>query len=147
MPLPAPVSAVCREFLRSAPAGLVPRGRLDPVWTDPDRFRAFTVADLDTHWRATAAALASRPADDPDTCAWCVLGVTRLHHRLVTGERTTRSGAGRWGLDRYPERFHRVLREALAIREGGRSEYPADAPARLRDTVDLTTHVVAAGTS
>jgi hypothetical protein len=118
---------------------------LGPVWTDPDRLRAFTVANLDTYWRRTAEALASAP--ESADCAWCVLGVTRLHHLLMTGEMTTKSAAGRWGLATYPARFHRVLREALAIREGGRSEYPADAPARGRDTAELTAYVVAAGTS
>jgi hypothetical protein len=119
------------------------------IWTSAERLRAFTVDNLDTYWRANAAALTAMPSEGAreEACCWCVLGVTRLHHLLVTGDMTTKSGAGRWGLTYYPERFHRVLREALRIREGGVSEYPEDAPARGRDTAELTAYVVQCGTT
>ena len=71
-----------------------------------------------------------------------MLGVARLDHLLVTGELTTKSGAGRWGLTYYPDRFHRVLREALRIREGGRDEYPDDDQLRGQDTAAFTAYVV-----
>ena len=79
-------------------------------------------------------------------CCWCVLGVARLHHLLITGEMTTKSAAGRWGLTYYPERFHRVLREALRIREGGPDEYADDRDGRGRDTAEFTAFVVHEGT-
>lgn len=114
------------------------------IWTEPDRLLAFTRDNLDTYWRGTAEALAANPGEAcrEDACCWCVLGVARLDHLLVTGEMTTKSGAGQWGLDHYPERFHRVLREALRIRHGGGDEYPDDEQARGRDTADFTAHVV-----
>ena len=81
-----------------------------------------------------------------EACCWCVLGVARLHHLLVTGEMTTKSGAGRWGLTNYATRFHPVLREALRIRSGGGSEpLPAALLAgerRGRATADFTAYVV-----
>ncbi|MFA6298905.1 MAG: aminoglycoside adenylyltransferase domain-containing protein [Nocardioides sp.] len=119
------------------------------VWTSSERLREFTVGNLDTYWRGSAEALAAMPAEGSreEACAWCVLGVTRLHHLLVTGEMTTKSAAGRWGLTYYPERFHRVLQEALRIREGGSDEYADDRPARGLDTAELTAYVVAAGTN
>jgi hypothetical protein len=115
------------------------------VWTDRERLRDFTRNNLDTYWRGSAEALAATPAEAAreDACCWCVLGVARLDHLLVTGEMTTKSGAGRWGLTHYPERFHRVLREALRIREGGSNEYPDDEAARGRDTADFTAYVAA----
>lgn len=122
------------------------------VWTSAQRLREFTIDNLDTYWRANAEALAAMPSEGaPEAaCAWCVLGVTRLHHLLVTGEMTTKSAAGRWGLTFYPERFHRVLREALRIREdihgGSGTEYPQERDARGRDTAELTAYVVARGT-
>ena len=60
---------------------------------------------------------------------------------------TTKSAAGRWGLTYYPPRFHRVLREALRVREGGDDEYPRDAAGRGRDTAAFTAYVVERGTS
>ena len=118
------------------------------IWTSQDALVGFTRDNLDTYWRSNAEALAAMPREgaSEDACEWCVLGVARLHHLLVTGEMTTKSGAGRWGLDHYPERFHRVLREALRIRSGGGDEYRGDDGARGTDTAEFTAYVVARGT-
>lgn len=115
------------------------------IWTDRERLLDFTRDNLDTYWRGTAKALEASPAEASreGACCWCVLGVARLDHLLVTGEMTTKSGAGRWGLGHYPDPFHRVLREALRIREGGSHEYSDDAEARGQDTADFTAYVVA----
>ena len=125
------------------------RGELPEVWTDQDRLLAFTRDHLDTDWRRNAEALAKFPAEaeTEHSCEWCVLGVARLHHLLVTGEMTAKSAAGRWGLDFYDERFHRVLREALRIRDGIEDsanilgEY-ADPSERGHDTAEFTSFVV-----
>jgi hypothetical protein len=125
------------------------RGELPEVWTDQERLLAFTRDHLDTDWRRNAEALAKFPAEaeTEHSCEWCVLGVARLHHLLVTGEMTAKSAAGRWGLGFYDERFHRVLREALRIRDGIgdganiRGEY-ADPAERGRDTAEFTAYVV-----
>ena len=148
-----------------------PRGRLDPVvawhelaaagltvsgppvggigvWADHEALRRHTRHNLDTYWRGLAERLAAAPQEvDDEACCWAVLGAPRLHHLLRTGAMTTKSGAGRWALGCYPERFHRVLREALRIREGGRDEYSGEAAVRARHTAELTAYVVAAGTS
>ena len=117
------------------------------IWTSQERLLVFTRNNLDTYWRNTAEALAKMPDEGASekACTWCVLGVARLHHLLVTGEMTTKSAAGRWGLGFYPDRFHRVLREALRGREGGEDEYADDRPARGRDTSEFTSYVVAVG--
>ncbi len=118
------------------------------VWTDPGRLLAFTAENLNSYWRANAEALTAMPAEGAteEACCWCVLGVARLHHLLVTGKMTTKSAAGRWGLTYYPDRFHRVLREALRIREGGAEEYADDRDGRGHATANFTAYVVRAGT-
>lgn len=118
------------------------------IWTSTERLVDFTRGNVDTYWRGNAEALAAMPAEGAHewACCWCVLGVARLHHLLVTGEMTTKSAAGRWGLGFYPARFHRVLREALRVREGGPDEYAVDREARGRDTAAFTAYVVDAGT-
>jgi hypothetical protein len=118
------------------------------IWTDDEALRDFTRTNLDTYWRRNAEALAEMPSEGAkeEACSWCVLGVARLHHLLVTGEMTTKNGAGEWGLTHYPDRFHRVLREALRIRSGGGDEYLGDDGARGADTAELTAYVVARGT-
>jgi hypothetical protein len=65
----------------------------------------------------------------------------------VTGSMTTKNGAGRWGLGYYPERFHRVLREALRVRIGGGNEYLDDDGTRGLDTAAFTAYVVEHGTA
>jgi hypothetical protein len=123
---------------------LTVRGELPEVWTDQDRLLAFTRDSLAGDWRTTAEALAKFPAqaETEQSCEWTVLGVARLHHLLVTGQMTAKSAAGRWGLRFYDERFHRVLREALRIRDGiGEGEY-ADPAGRGRDTAEFTAFVV-----
>ena len=125
------------------------------IWTSQDVLLEFTRGNLDGYWRATAAALETALAEGGDqrqesasseeACTWCVLGVARLHHLLVTGAMTTKSLAGRWGLDFYPDRFRPVLREALRIRDGGPDGYPGRAEARGVDTLAFTSYVVAAG--
>jgi hypothetical protein len=119
------------------------------VWTDQERLLDFTRGNLDGYWRDNAEALAAMPSEGAVewACCWCVLGVARLHHLLITGEMTTKSAAGRWGLTYYPERWHRVLREALRIREGGPDEYADDRSARGIDTADFTAFVVNEGTT
>ncbi|MDG4782451.1 DUF4111 domain-containing protein [Micromonospora sp. WMMD961] len=120
------------------------------IWTDRQILQAYTVDNLDTYWRTVTDQLAASSVDEPEAeldyaCCWCVLGVARLHHLIVTGEMTTKSGAGRWGLSYYDQRWHRVLREALRLREGGQPEYD-DQVSRLQDTTDFTAYVVAVGT-
>lgn len=117
------------------------------VWTDDSRLREFTRENLATYWAQNAAALQAMPreAEHPETCCWCVLGVARLHHLLEVGTMTTKSGAGRWALTHYPEGFHRVVREALAVRDGGPLSYTDDEAARGLDTAAFVAHAVRAG--
>jgi hypothetical protein len=122
-----------------------PLSTLD-IWTDDAALRAYTIHNLDTYWRATADGVAAEPVEAGAdwVCEWCVLGVARLHHLLVTGEQTTKSGAGRWGLGFYEPRFHRVLHEALRLREGGLPEY-TDPTKRGIDVAAFTAYVVDQG--
>ena len=123
---------------------LTVRGSLPEIWTDHDRLLGFTRDTLDTDWRNSAEALAKFPAEaqTEQSCEWSVLGVARLHHLLVTGQMTAKGAAGRWGLAFYDERFHRVLREALWIREGGSGSEYDDPAERGRDTAGFTAYVV-----
>lgn len=123
-----------------------PLGSLE-IWTDDAVLRAFTIDNLDTYWRGHAEACAAEPerASVPFACEWVVPGVARLHHLLVTGEQTAKSLAARWGLTYYPERFHRVLRESLAIREGAFEPQYDDVVERGRDVGAFAAYVVEQG--
>lgn len=119
------------------------------IWTDDAVLRAFTIGNLDTYWGGHAEACTADPgaASVPFACEWVVPGVARLHHLLVTGQQTAKSLAVRWGLGYYPERFHRVLRESLAIREGAFEPQYDDIVERGRDIGAFATYVVEQGTA
>ncbi|WP_052423554.1 nucleotidyltransferase domain-containing protein [Nonomuraea candida] len=133
------------ERPRARAGRLVRRGGLDPVtwhtlarhglvcrgpkpselkiWNDPAALAAWTDRNLDLYWRRLVVR-ASRPFTPWGlTClggygvVWVVTGVARLHYTLATGEITSKTGAARHALEVFPERWHRVLNEALRLRE------------------------------
>ena len=114
------------------------------IWTDDAVLRDFTVDNLDTYWRRQAEGCAARPdvAASDFACAWVVPGVARLHHLLVTGEQTAKSRAARWGLGFYAERWHRVLRESLHVREGAFASQYDDPAERGADVAAFAAYVV-----
>ncbi|MEV0229762.1 aminoglycoside adenylyltransferase domain-containing protein [Nonomuraea sp. NPDC050786] len=124
---------------------LHPRGHLNPVtwhtlarhgltcrgpkpdelelWHDPAVLAAWTADNLDRYWRrlVTRASRLAAPWGLASLgnygTVWIVTGVSRLHYTLATGEITSKAGAGRHALEAFPERWHRVVKEALRLRE------------------------------
>ncbi len=97
------------------------------VWTDTEWLTTWTLENLDVYWRG----LLSRAVHFPDPwsltaytsygAVWIVLGISRLHYTLATGEICSKEAAGRYALQTFPERWHRVLNESLRIREADRA--------------------------
>ncbi len=120
------------------------RGELPEVWTDQQRLEDFTRHTLTTEWAEIAASLEKFPQESAtDDAMWHVLAAARMHHLLVTGEMTSKSAAGRWGLAHYDSRWHSLIREALRLRESTSpvTEY-ADAAIRGNDLAAFTAYVV-----
>lgn len=99
----------------------IPLRELD-LHDDPERRRAWTRGNLASYWRPWLAKSRWLPSRfglwslRPDFVEWGVLGVTRLHYTLATGMVTSKAGAGAYALETFPERWHRILREAVDIR-------------------------------
>ncbi|BCJ35359.1 hypothetical protein Athai_28620 [Actinocatenispora thailandica] len=115
-------------FCELARHGVAVRGRqpaeLD-VWHDPAALRAFTADNLRSYWRP-AWRKGRRPGPVRFAVGltgwypvWTVLGVSRLHYTLATGEMTSKCGAGRYARESFDPRWHRILDESLALRTGG----------------------------
>lgn len=113
------------EWTTLARHGLALRGPAPAtigVHTDSAELAAWTVSNLDDYW--TPWVQRSR---DPDTqtamalltdwgVAWGVLGVSRLHYTLATGQITSKTGAGHHALNAFDSRWHPILTEALRCR-------------------------------
>ncbi|MFE3176630.1 hypothetical protein ACFXPA_12575 [Amycolatopsis sp. NPDC059090] len=113
------------------------------VWADQDALRAFTVDNLSRYWRPwweknrRTSALSLAIGMSSWFPVWAVLGVSRLHHLLATGELTSKCGAGRYAAREFDSRWQRIVAESLSLRtEGaeGRRSY-RNPLARRRDTL------------
>lgn len=121
------------------------------VWTDEATLRSYTRENLATYWRREAEALARFPAEagDPDTVAWCVLGVSRLHHLLATGALTSKARAGRYAASTFDDRWRPIVAEALAVRTTGSTTgaYEGRPERRGEEAAAFTDMVVRSGLS
>jgi hypothetical protein len=105
------------ETLRRYP--LCVRGPATPdVWHDPAALRDWTLQNLDSYWRPLMEKVEQRvstlPLPSVGLLTWCVPGVARLHYTLATGDITSKSGACRYMLEHFPQRWHPLASAALA---------------------------------
>jgi hypothetical protein len=125
----------------------------------PDLVRAWTCANLDSYWRPWAHAARSRPGPSwrlrpRRLTAWGVLGVSRLHRTIATGEIVTKEAAGAHAIRSFAPVWHPLIDDALAYRHGlptplggvagggAAAGAGAGARARARWTADFVLHVV-----
>jgi hypothetical protein len=89
---------------------------------DPQALTRWTLDNLDTYWRPLLNR-ASRFRSPRSWIAltgygagWIVLGISRLHYTLATGDIISKEGAGIYALETFPAKWHRVVNECLRIR-------------------------------
>jgi nucleotidyltransferase-like protein/aminoglycoside adenylyltransferase-like protein len=94
-----------------------------------DRLSQWTLGNLNGYWRSRASeglahgrTLAAGAAVDGHLAAWVALGAARLHYTLATGDITSKSGAGRYAIEHFPQ-YTEVLTAALAWRACGEGEF------------------------
>ncbi len=73
---------------------------------------------------------------------WGVLGVTRLHATIRTGEILSKSATGTYALEAFPSRWSRVIHDALRGRLGDSAASYRDIFARRRDTLAFMEYVI-----
>ena len=97
------------------------------IWTDAEFLATWTLNNLDAYWRKLLVRAVSFP--DPWSltafttygAVWIVLGISRLHYTLTSGEICSKEAAGRFVIQTFPEKWHRVLNESLRIRQADRA--------------------------
>lgn len=134
-----------------AERAIVIRGHVPPVYTNLNELIEFTRTNLGTYWRGFINQIDDAGieafGEHDDQITWVGLGAARLHHLLITGEMTSKSGAGHYVCESLDTRWNKIGREALRIREdpGSPSLYD-DLAQRGRDIYDLLTWLVQDGT-
>lgn len=71
---------------------------------------------------------------------WGVLGITRQYYTFHKNNITSKTDAGLWALDIVPEKFHKILKEAVNIRNGNKSLYQSKFK-RKRDAIEYMTYI------
>lgn len=125
---------------------LAVRGPIPRVWHDRRLLERWNLHNLNSYWAGMAAQLeagASRLPEEalPRVIAWCVSGVVRLAFTMATGDVTSKSGACRYALTTYSERWRPIVSEALAIRSGALLSGPASL-SRIDDTIAFMRYVI-----
>ncbi|EFL10126.1 MULTISPECIES: aminoglycoside adenylyltransferase domain-containing protein [Actinomycetes] len=131
------------ELARHGIAVRGPRPSDVDVWADQDALRAFTLDNLIRYWRPwweknrRTSALSLAVGMSPWFPVWAVLGVSRLHHLLATGELTSKCGAGRYAAKEFDPRWHRIIAESMSLRTSGEEGHRSyrNPLARRRDTL------------
>ncbi len=126
-----------------------PEPALLEIRTDPRELLAWTRENLDSYWRAWvtrarrvgslgARALPRRHA------AWGVLGVSRLHYTLATGEIVSKEGAGKYALETFGPEWHPIVEDALAFWRGEASSpaFRGRPGLRTRTAAGFVEHVI-----
>ncbi|MFC4809298.1 aminoglycoside adenylyltransferase domain-containing protein [Paenibacillus sp. GCM10023250] len=88
----------------------------------------YVIGNMNTYWAGWIARLEQirqSPEAAEETAAankldfaveWCVLGMLRQWYTIRTGDVTSKIGAGVYGLAQLPERWHGLVREAMALK-------------------------------
>lgn len=67
---------------------------------------------------------------------WGVLGVSRLYYTFIEKDIISKAGAGEYTLRKVPEKYHKIIKEALRNRQGIKKSYYRSIVERRKDTLD-----------
>jgi hypothetical protein len=127
-------------------------GRLE-IRCDPAELMAWTRGNLDGYWRAWAARARRPPGSELSAvralprrfAAAGVLGVSRLHYTLATGEIVSKEAAGEYALSTLGTEWHAVIEDALAFWRGApplSGRFRRDPIRRTRRAADFVAYVI-----
>ncbi len=77
----------------------------------------------------------------PERVEWGVLGVARQFYSFSEGGIASKTEAGKWALEKVPEKYHKILQEALNIRSGGRQAYSSRFR-RRKDALEFMNYIL-----
>jgi hypothetical protein len=94
------------------------------VRVDPQRLRRWNLDNLRSYWqpigeriRQEVAGRAAAEIANSDAVMWAVLGPTRLHYTLATGDVTSKTGGAQYAAQQFPA-WGELAAQAVACRAG-----------------------------
>jgi Domain of unknown function (DUF4111) len=96
------------------------RGKLK-IWSDPGALKQRTLENFDRYWQrlldhaSKSFSLWRMAALTPYAAVWVVLGVTRLHYTLSTGDVCSKKDAASYALQTFPNRSTREAGRAFPL--------------------------------
>jgi hypothetical protein len=124
------------------------RGPAKPtVRHDDDVLRRWCRENLQTYWAGWVHQGRTRLTRRLLTLSrritvWGVLGVTRPHATIRTGEMLSKSAAGAYALETFPSQWSRLIQDALRGRLGQSESSYRNPFARRRDTLMFMEYVI-----
>ena len=73
---------------------------------------------------------------------WSVLGLLRQYYTLKEHSIISKLGAGEYGLLHMPEEWHQIIKEAINVRNGVRSEFFASDEQRIDMALKFSKYVI-----
>jgi hypothetical protein len=73
---------------------------------------------------------------------WGVLGVSRQYYTFKENQMTSKIGAGEYALRSVPEKWHKIINEAMRLRKDIRKSYYTSIIKRRNDTLDYINYII-----
>jgi hypothetical protein len=78
---------------------------------------------------------------------WGVLGVSRLYYTFREKDITSKVGAGEYALKNVPQKWHKIINEAMRLRKGIKKTYYNSIFERRRDALDYIDFIISESNS
>jgi hypothetical protein len=76
------------------------------------------------------------------TIEWGVLGISRLYFTFLEMDITSKVGAGEYALRTVPQRWHKIIKEAMRLRKNNKKSYYNSVFKRRRDALGYIDYII-----
>jgi predicted nucleotidyltransferase len=116
--------------------------------TTKDELSSYVYENVNSYWAmwaASAAKVLSLKGILSFTdwaVEWCVCGISRMYYTLQEKDITSKRGAVEYMMDKVPQKYQQILKEAQSIRLGDRQKFYPSRIARRKDIIKYMNYVI-----
>lgn len=77
-----------------------------------------------------------------DMIEWVILGVSRLYYTFKERDITSKVGAGEYALRTVPQKWHKIINEAMRLRKGNKNSYYKSIFERRKDVLNYIDFII-----